>query len=243
MSIVVIVLIALAVLLLIYAVVTYNALVRLRNQAEEAFSDIDVQLKRRHDLIPNLVETVKGYATHERQVFENVTAARTNAVAAQGPGAAGPGREPADRCAAPAVRGRGGLPRPEGEPELPRAPERAHRHRGQDPGLAPLLQHDRARPEHEDRAVPLERRGAVRERAAARVLRAGRSRRPRGARRVVRHRARRKRVSVVQADRLEQAQVDRAAVRLPAALRRARLAAVAVVRRARRCSSRSASRS
>ena len=85
MSIVVIVLIALAVLLLIYAVVTYNGLVRLRNQAEEAFSDIDVQLKRRHDLIPNLVETVKGYATHERQVFENVTAARSNAVAASGP--------------------------------------------------------------------------------------------------------------------------------------------------------------
>ena len=85
MSIVVIVLIVLAVLLLIYTVVTYNALVRLRNQAEEAFSDIDVQLKRRHDLIPNLVETVKGYATHERQVFENVTAARSNAVAASGP--------------------------------------------------------------------------------------------------------------------------------------------------------------
>ena len=85
MSIVLIVLIVLVVLLAIYAVVTYNGLVRLRNQAEEAFSDIDVQLKRRHDLIPNLVETVKGYATHERQVFENVTAARSNAVAATGP--------------------------------------------------------------------------------------------------------------------------------------------------------------
>ena len=85
MSIVLIVLIVLVVLLAIYAVVTFNGLVRLRNQAEEAFSDIDVQLKRRHDLIPNLVETVKGYATHERQVFENVTAARSNAVAATGP--------------------------------------------------------------------------------------------------------------------------------------------------------------
>jgi LemA protein len=85
MSIVVIVLIVLAALLVLYAVVTYNGLVRLRNQAEEAFSDIDVQLKRRHDLIPNLVETVKGYASHERQVFENVTAARANAVAATGP--------------------------------------------------------------------------------------------------------------------------------------------------------------
>src|SRR5688500_458971 len=85
MSIALIVLIVLVALLIVYAVVTFNGLVRLRNQSEEAFSDIDVQLKRRHDLIPNLVETVKGYAAHERQVFENVTAARSNAVSAQGP--------------------------------------------------------------------------------------------------------------------------------------------------------------
>src|SRR3954465_7512011 len=85
MSIWLIVLIVLIVLLALYAVVTFNGLVRLRNQSEEAFSDIDVQLKRRHDLIPNLVETVKGYAAHERQVFENVTAARSAATAAQGP--------------------------------------------------------------------------------------------------------------------------------------------------------------
>src|SRR3954471_6400809 len=85
MSIWLIVLIVLIVLLALYAVVTFNRLVRLRNQSEEAFSDIDVQLKRRHDLIPNLVETVKGYAAHERQVFENVTAARSNAVSAHGP--------------------------------------------------------------------------------------------------------------------------------------------------------------
>src|ERR687894_187457 len=85
MSIALIVLIVLVVLLILYAVVTFNSIVRLRNQSEEAFSDIDVQLKRRHDLIPNLVETVKGYAAHERQVFENVTAARSNAVSAQGP--------------------------------------------------------------------------------------------------------------------------------------------------------------
>ena len=84
-----------------------------------------------------------------------------------GPGGAGPGREPAHRRAAPVVRGRRGLPGPEGEPELPRAAERAHRHRGQDPGLAPLLQHDRARPEHEDRAVPVERHRALRERRAS----------------------------------------------------------------------------
>jgi len=85
MSIWLIVFIVLIVLLVLYALVTFNGLVRLRNQSEEAFSDIDVQLKRRHDLIPNLVETVKGYAAHERQVFENVTAARSAATAAHGP--------------------------------------------------------------------------------------------------------------------------------------------------------------
>lgn len=63
----------------------YNSLVRRRNQVDEAWSDIDVQLKRRHNLIPNLVETVKGYATHERKAFESVTAARARALGAQDP--------------------------------------------------------------------------------------------------------------------------------------------------------------
>ena len=72
-------------LLLLYGVVAFNALVRMRNECDQAFSDIDVQLKRRHDLIPNLVETVKGYAGHERQVLENVTEARSRAVSASGP--------------------------------------------------------------------------------------------------------------------------------------------------------------
>ncbi len=62
----------------------YNGLVRLRNQLENAWAQIDVQLKRRHDLIPNLVETVKGYAAHERTTLENVTKARNLAVNAQG---------------------------------------------------------------------------------------------------------------------------------------------------------------
>jgi len=73
------------VLLILYVVVTYNGLISLRNRTEEAFSDIETQLKRRHDLIPNLVETVKGYAAHERQTFDAVTQARTNAVNASGP--------------------------------------------------------------------------------------------------------------------------------------------------------------
>ena len=62
----------------------YNSLVKLKNQSEEAWSDIDVQMKRRYDLIPNLVETVKGYALHEKGVLENVTQARATAMGATG---------------------------------------------------------------------------------------------------------------------------------------------------------------
>ena len=67
----------------------YNGLVQLRVRAESAWSDIDVQLKRRHDLIPNLVETVKGYAAHEKGVFENVAKARSMAMSATSPEQAG----------------------------------------------------------------------------------------------------------------------------------------------------------
>lgn len=72
------------VLLLIWLAATYNILVRLRNQVENAWAQIDVQLKRRHDLIPNLVETVKGYAAHERGTLEAVIQARNMAVSAKG---------------------------------------------------------------------------------------------------------------------------------------------------------------
>jgi LemA protein len=72
------------VLLVLYVVLAYNGLVRLRNRVENAWAQIDVQLKRRYDLIPNLVETVKGYAKHERGTFEAVTQARANAINASG---------------------------------------------------------------------------------------------------------------------------------------------------------------
>jgi LemA protein len=77
------------VLLLIYGVVAYNRFVSQRQGIRDAYANIDTELRRRYDLIPNLVETVKGYASHERQTFENVTRARQQAIAAQGPAAQG----------------------------------------------------------------------------------------------------------------------------------------------------------
>src|ERR1700730_9298204 len=71
-------------LLVVVAIVMYNGLVSRRVETQNAYSQIDVQLKRRYDLIPNLVETVKGYATHERETFENVVKARTAALKATG---------------------------------------------------------------------------------------------------------------------------------------------------------------
>ncbi len=82
---VLIIVIAVVVVLGLLLVTTYNRLVQLRVNCESSFAQIDVQLKRRTDLIPNLVETVKGYAAHERGTFEAVTNARANAINAQGP--------------------------------------------------------------------------------------------------------------------------------------------------------------
>src|SRR5258708_18906991 len=86
---VVIIVVVVLVLLILVGVGMYNGLVRLNVRAEEAWSDITVQLKRRSDLIPNLVESVKGYAAHEKTVFEDVTKARTAIMNAQGPAAVG----------------------------------------------------------------------------------------------------------------------------------------------------------
>jgi LemA protein len=88
MTIAVWIIIGIIVILLITFVAIYNGLVRLRNQVKNAWAQIDVQLKRRHDLIPNLVETVKGYMKHERETMEAVTKARTLAqqVSSAGPG-------------------------------------------------------------------------------------------------------------------------------------------------------------
>lgn len=75
--------IGLAIFVILWVIFTYNSFVRLKNRMKEAWSDIDVQLKRRHDLIPNLIESVKGYMAHERGVLENVTKARTAIMSAK----------------------------------------------------------------------------------------------------------------------------------------------------------------
>jgi LemA protein len=77
------IIVGVVVLLILWAVATYNRLIRYRNQIDNAWSQIDVQLRRRYDLIPNLVNTVKGYAAHEKQIFENVAAARSAGIAAK----------------------------------------------------------------------------------------------------------------------------------------------------------------
>jgi LemA protein len=81
----VIIIVVVLVLLVIYVIAQYNGLVRLKNRVDGAWAQIDVQLKRRYDLIPNLVETVKGYASHERETLEAVIQARNSAVSASGP--------------------------------------------------------------------------------------------------------------------------------------------------------------
>jgi len=83
MSIPILIVLAIVVCVVLWFVMTYNRFVVLRNRTNEAWADIDVQLKRRYDLIPNLIESVKGYAAHEKGVFENVTKARTAAMAAE----------------------------------------------------------------------------------------------------------------------------------------------------------------
>ena len=78
------IILAVIIVVVLYVISAYNRLVRLRNRIENAWSQIDVQLRRRYDLIPNLVETVKGYAAHEKEVFQKVTEARSKAINASG---------------------------------------------------------------------------------------------------------------------------------------------------------------
>src|SRR5947207_5496493 len=91
MTIAIIIIAALVAVLILWAITGYNGLVRARNRFQNAFSQIDVQLKRRYDLIPNLVETAKGYMAHERETLEAVVQARNSAVTAGRAASANPG--------------------------------------------------------------------------------------------------------------------------------------------------------
>jgi LemA protein len=79
------IILAVVVVIVLWAITVYNGLISMRQRVNQAFADIDVQLKQRHDLVPNLVETVKGYAAHERGTLDEVVKARNAAVSAQGP--------------------------------------------------------------------------------------------------------------------------------------------------------------
>jgi hypothetical protein len=113
----IVIVLAVGVLVAFFIVAMYNRLVKLRVTAQNAWSDIDVQLKRRADLVPNLVETVKGYAGHERSTLEAVTAARARAVARarRRPRRASCGRGRADRCPSGLHDRDGGFRAPGGE--------------------------------------------------------------------------------------------------------------------------------
>ena len=113
------------VVLVLWIIMIYNQLVAMRQRVGQAFADVDVQLKQRHDLIPNLVETVKGYAAHERGTLEEVVKARNAAMTAQGPAQQAAAENMLSGALRQAVRAVGGLSGPQGQPELPAAPDRA----------------------------------------------------------------------------------------------------------------------
>ena len=202
----VVALIVIGVLLLIglIFILIRNSIIGSRNRVDEAWSGIDVQLKRRHDLVPNLVEAVKGYATHERETFEKVTQARAAAMQASGPAQA----SQAEGVLSQALGGLRvvaeqypELRATENFQQLIAQPERA---RGRDPGLAPDLQLQRPGLQHEDPDLPELGRRLERRLHGAGVLRDRGPGRPRGADGLVRrpgarHAAGRERAPVVAA--------------------------------------------
>ena len=128
------------VIIVLFAFGAYNRLVALSQRVSQAFADIDVQLKQRHDLIPNLVETVKGYASHERGTLDDVIKARNSAMSAQGPAQVSAAENQLSGALGPPDRAVGGLSGPQGQRQFPAACERTLRPRKQDCGQPPLLQ-------------------------------------------------------------------------------------------------------
>ena len=171
--------VAVLVLVLVWAVWTFNRLITFRNRVDEGWSQIDVQLRRRYDLIPNLVEVVRGYADHERATFERVTAARTAAIDASGVA----GQADAETAVTAGLRQLLGVV--EAYPELKAdrsflaLQEELTGDRVEDRLRPPVLQRPGPRSEHPHPAVPLAPGRASGRDRRARVLRDRRSRGPR----------------------------------------------------------------
>ena len=125
---------------MLWAISVYNRLVALGQRVSQAFADIDVQLKQRHDLIPNLVETVKGYATHERGTLDAVVKARNSAMSAQGPDAGVAAENQLSGALGQLIALSEAYPDLKANTNFQQLADRAHRHREQDRGGAPLLQ-------------------------------------------------------------------------------------------------------
>jgi Flp pilus assembly pilin Flp len=142
-----IIVIVIVVLIALVFVAGYNGLVRLRNRIDSAWSQIGVQLERRHDLIPNLIETVKGYAAHEKSTLEGVVEARNAAIQAKSAG-----------------------PEQQAQAELPVVAGGAHVHRGPDRVRPPVLQRQRDEVRQQDPVDPVEHRRRHVRVQAARVL-------------------------------------------------------------------------
>ena len=145
---------AVIVVLVVWVIAIYNGLVSMRQRVNQAFADVDVQLRQRHDLIPNLVETVKGYAAHERGTLDEVVKARNAAVAAQGPAQQAAAENMLSGALAPALRALGGLSRPQGQRQFPAIAGGVDRHREQDRRGAALLQQRGAGIQHRHPEIP-----------------------------------------------------------------------------------------
>ena len=157
--------IAIVVLVAVYAVAVYNRLVRLRALAREGFSGITVQLRRRADLVPNLVSTVKGYATHERETLDQVIAHRTDAVSAKGVEATAQADNTMSAMLGRLIAVAEAYPDLKADENFRQLQDELSGHRGRIAGRAALLQRHRARPQH---ARPLLPRHAVRRAARLR---------------------------------------------------------------------------
>jgi len=135
-----VIILAVIVIPIIWAIGVYNSLVSMRQRVNQAYADIDVQLRQRHDLIPNLVETVKGYAAHERGTLDEAVKARNAAMTAQGPAQQAAAENMLTGSTAAAFCGGRGLPRPQSQYQFPAITGRADGPGEQDRGSAPFLQ-------------------------------------------------------------------------------------------------------